>query len=58
MHEAIQGDDEQKRAKEDFIDAHYLNRRKSCSCKCCGGDDSDKIKRMDKHAMDMIKVGI
>lgn len=26
-----------EKKKREFIDAHYLNRRKSCQCNCCGG---------------------
>ncbi len=45
-----EGDKDQERKQ--FIDAHYLNRRKSCQCNCCGGLDSNSIKKMDKASMD------
>lgn len=41
---------------QEFLDAHYLNRRKSCICKKCGGEDSEPIKRMDKRAMDLLQI--
>ncbi|CDW90309.1 UNKNOWN [Stylonychia lemnae] len=49
---------EKAEEKQNFIDAHYLNRRKSCQCTCCGGLDSEPIRKMDKTAMDQLKLGI
>ena len=48
-------DDEITEEQKEFLEAHHLNRRKSCICLCCGGDDNTHIKQMDKNAMDMIK---
>eukprot|EP00347_Sterkiella_histriomuscorum_P012701 403367551 len=52
------GNKERIQEKRNFIDAHYLNRRKSCQCKCCGGTDNEGIRKMDKTAMDQLKLGI
>ncbi len=51
-------DNAHEKKKREFIDAHYLNRRKSCQCTCCGGFDSNTIKKMDKASMDQIKLGL
>jgi hypothetical protein len=34
--------------ENNYIDAHHLNRRKSCVCMRCGGADSEAVKKMDK----------
>ena len=41
-----------------YVDAHHINRRKSCYCACCGGIDNMAIKKMNKQAMDLLKEGI
>ncbi len=41
-----------------YLDSHHLNRRKSCHCTCCGGLDSQQIRRVDKQAMDLLKLAI